>query len=167
MHGLGIFMGLDLKRRSLEELKERFGKHGEHYYSIARALDERLVNPNRERKSLGAETTFARDSHDVEELKKALLPLCEIVASRLEQAHLQGRVVVLKVKFSDFRIITRRATLPLPIHEPEEIHAEVVRLLVEHVELIKSVRLIGVSLQGLEEAGKIRPFQPPLPFMAP
>jgi DNA polymerase IV len=167
MHELGIFTGLDLKGRSLEQLKEHFGKHGEHYYSIARALDERLVNPNRERKSLGAETTFARDTRDVEELKQALLPLCQTVTLRLAQAHLEGRVVVLKIKFSDFRIITRRATLPLPIHEPEEIHREAVRLLVEYVELTRSVRLIGVSLQGLEEVGKLRPFQPPLPFMAP
>jgi DNA polymerase IV len=164
MHELGIYTGFDLKKQSLQELKERFGKVGQHYYHIARAIDERPVEPNRERKSLGAETTFDQDTRDFETLKTKLLPLCEIVAGRLERAWLEGRVVVLKVKFSDFQVITRRATLAHPIHEAPVIHREAVQLL-RHVELVREVRLVGVSLQDFSELGRQHCYQPPLPFV--
>jgi DNA polymerase-4 len=164
MHEEGIFTGLDLKGKSLRDLRARFGKAGEHYFTIARGVDERPVDPNRERKSLGAETTFSRDTRDPKELMAALLPLCETVASRLERAGLGGCVVVLKVKFRDFRIITRRMTLPHPIHEAQAIHKRAVQLLLGHVELVSEVRLIGVSLQEFSRVGERHWYQPPLPF---
>jgi DNA polymerase-4 len=164
MHEQGIYSGLDLKGRSLQDLRARFGKAGQHYYNITRGVDERPVDPNRERKSLGAETTFSRDTRDPEALEAALLPLCETVANRLGRAGLGGCVVVLKVKFSDFRVITRRMTLPYPIHEATAIHKRAVQLLLGHVELVSEVRLIGVSLQELSQVGERRWYQPPLPF---
>ncbi|WP_341531365.1 hypothetical protein WKK05_37235 (plasmid) [Nostoc sp. UHCC 0302] len=71
MHSLGIHTGADLKRRSLLELTHHFGKAGNYYYKIARAEDDRPVEANRVRKSIGAETSFAQDLNDIGQMLQA------------------------------------------------------------------------------------------------
>jgi DNA polymerase-4 len=74
MNELGIFTGFDLKAQSLSVLQERFGKAGTHYYWIARAVDHRPVQPDRIRKSMGAENTFEKDLESFEEMRTELQP---------------------------------------------------------------------------------------------
>lgn len=110
MHSLGIFTGADLTRLSVEELTAAFGKRGRWYYDIARGVDERAVQPSRERKSIGAETTFIEDLGEREAMLDALRPLAEKVLGHLERRDLGADTITLKVKYHDFRQVTRSHT---------------------------------------------------------
>ena len=83
MHQLGIYNGGDLRRQSLEVLVENFGKAGWRYYDLARAIDDRPVNPNRETKSISAETTFTDDTTDLRFLEDKLRKLSTSVSQSL------------------------------------------------------------------------------------
>lgn len=149
MNELGIFTGLDLKAQSLGFLQERFGKAGTHYYWIARAVDNRPVQPDRIRKSVGAENTFEKDLLGVDEMKTALQPIIDKVWRYCEQTGVRGRTVTLKVKFSDFQQITRSRTLTGFIESRSSLEQTSVNLLKMLFPLDKSVRLLGVSLSTL------------------
>ncbi|QRM34491.1 DNA polymerase IV [Microvirga sp. VF16] len=149
MNEFGIVTGLDLKAQSLDFLQERFGKAGTHYYWIARAVDHRLVQPDRIRKSIGAENTFEKDLVVFEEMKAALQPIVDKVWRHCEQTGVRGRTVTLKVKFSDFQQITRSRTLPGYVESRLRLDQASVDLLLLLFPLNKSVRLLGVSLSGL------------------
>jgi DNA polymerase-4 len=111
MHSLGIRTGNDLKRFSETELTRLFGKAGSAYYWNARGVDHRPVTPERVRKSLGAETTFETDIDDAAELRRRLLEISREVWERLRAGYFAGRTITLKVKYADFREISRRKTL--------------------------------------------------------
>ena len=113
MHSLGIFNGLDLKRLSEYDLIKHFGKQGSYYYHIARAIDNREVQPNRERKSVGAENTFETDIENPEEMLEQLEKIAQTLMGRIERVKLYGRTLTIKIKFSDFKQITRSKTFPL------------------------------------------------------
>jgi DNA polymerase-4 len=149
MNELGIFTGLDLKAQSLDFLQERFGKAGTHYFWIARAVDHRPVQPDRLRKSIGAETTFGKDLESLEEMKAALQPIMDKVWRHCEQTGVRGRTVTLKVKFSDFQQITRSRTFPGYVESQSGLDQASVDLLRQLFPLDKSVRLLGVSLSAL------------------
>ncbi|WP_334891048.1 DNA polymerase IV [Nostoc sp.] len=114
MHSLGIHTGADLKTRSLTELTHHFGKAGNYYYKIARAEDDRPVEANRVRKSIGAQTSFARDLSDYSEMLQELEQIAQIVEQRLEQHETRGRTLTLKVKFSDYQQLSRSKTMLAP-----------------------------------------------------
>lgn len=149
MNELGIVTGLDLKAQSLSLLQERFGKAGAHYYWIARAVDHRLVQPDRVRKSVGAENTFEKDLASFEEMTAALQPIVDKVWNHCEQAGVCGRTVTLKVKFSDFQQITRSRTLMGYVDSQSGLEQASVDLLRQLFPMDKSVRLLGVSLSAL------------------
>jgi DNA polymerase IV len=149
MNELGIFTGLDLKAQSLDFLQERFGKAGTHYFWIARAVDHRPVQPDRIRKSIGAENTFEKDLESFEEMKAALQPIMDKVWRHCEHTGVRGRTVTLKVKFSDFQQITRSRTLPGYVESRSGLDQASVDLLRQLFPLDKSVRLLGVSLSAL------------------
>ncbi|WP_295731006.1 DNA polymerase IV [uncultured Muribaculum sp.] len=115
MHKLGIFTGADLRMRTEAELVARFGKAGHDYYLYARGIDNRPVVTERTRKSVGAETTFPEDTDNRRILAVELEGVRRDVQRRMERARFRGRTVVLKLKFDDFRQITRSRTLPHPI----------------------------------------------------
>ncbi len=115
MNKLGVRTGLDLRAQSLEFLNAHFGKAGEYYHWIARGVDDRPVRVDRIRKSLGTENTFADDIFDFEAARTALTPIINKVWRSCGQAGIRGRTVTLKVKFADFRQITRSRTCPLPV----------------------------------------------------
>lgn len=150
MNDLGIVTGLDLKAQSLEFLQERFGKAGTHYYWIARAVDNRPVQPDRIRKSVGAENTFSRDLASLDEMKSALKPIIDKVWKHCEKTDVRGRTVTLKVKFSDFHQITRSRTLPSYVESQGRLEQAAFDLLQALFPLDKSVRLLGVSLSALD-----------------
>jgi DNA polymerase-4 len=128
-----------------------FGASGEHYWRLARGLDERRVVPDRESKSISHETTFAEDIADGEILHAWLVDLAEQVARRLRRREIHGRTVELKVRFADFKTITRSVTLPQPTNVTQELLAAGTQLLTtrlpkDHL----SVRLLGFGVSGLE-----------------
>jgi DNA polymerase IV len=149
---LGIHTGADLKGRSLEDLKQTFGKVGEGFYSLARTQDERPVESNRETKSISNETTFEEDTNDKVFLGKELRPLSEQVAQRLAKAKLEGKTVVLKIKYANFKSITRQTTLEQPLHEAADIEVSA-RTILGDLELERKVRLLGVGVSNLSERG--------------
>ena len=153
-HELGVHTGLDLKVQTLEGLKDIFGKAGEHFYYIVRGIDERLVVANRPYKSVSAETTFETDLYDIEPLVAELTPLAKQVEVRLEQAGLAARAVVIKLKYQDFRVITRRRALPYALTSRGELQREAERLL-RGLELETGVRLLGVGVQSLADVKDI------------
>ncbi|HCC80293.1 MULTISPECIES: DNA polymerase IV [unclassified Methylophaga] len=149
MKNLGIHTGNDLRQKSLAELTERFGKSGQYYYNIARAIDERPVRSSRIRKSLGKETTFAEDILSVPELTNILLGLAEQVLESLNKHDMQGRTVTVKVKYADFQQVTRAQTLDRSIGLAE-LQEWIPKLLARTEAGNKPVRLVGLSLSGFE-----------------
>lgn len=148
MHALRIETGAHLKAWSLPDLQARFGKSGAWYYGIARGVDERPVNPNRERKSSGSETTFDDDLTDPERIKAGVLEMADDVWAWCEKTGRRGRTVTVKVKWSDFENTTRSRTQAQLVQSRDQLRAASLAL----VEMLfppgKSVRLVGVTLSG-------------------
>lgn len=149
MNRLGIITGADLRAQSLEFLTAHFGVSGQHYYNIARGVDHRRVNPDRIRKSVGAENTFFQDIFSFEAAREALSPIVEKVWRYCEQSGARGRTVTLKVKYNDFRQVTRSHTLSAPVADPSELSRLSASLLEGVFPLAKGIRLLGVSLSSL------------------
>ncbi|MFT4031876.1 MAG: DNA polymerase IV [Siphonobacter sp.] len=152
MHKMGIFTGGDLRTQTQETLIRHFGKAGRWYYQIARGEDDRPVNPDRIRKSIGAEETFSTDLEDIELLLNELWPITEEVWRRAERSGKFGKTVTLKVKFGDFEQITRSRTSLQPITE-QRFYERMIKDLFDSIfPLRMGIRLIGVTLSNLEAA---------------
>lgn len=151
MLALGIKTGADLRKKNMEELIHYFGKAGRRYYTFARGIDERPVESDRIRKSMGREKTFEKDLLEPAVIHQELKRLCHHVAQVLEQAQRQGNTVTLKVKYYDFIQITRAATLAKPVYQAHAIWEAVEQLLPKTLVGQKRVRLLGVALSGLSQ----------------
>lgn len=150
MHRLGIETGADLKQQTLEFLAGNFGKFGPYLYGIARGIDNRQVKPDRVRKSVGAEDTFAQDVHQFQPAREGIKPLIEKVWRYCDNNEIGAKTVTLKVKYSDFTQITRSKTFPSQIGDIDQL-ADVVDALLDPIfPPKKGVRLLGVSLSALE-----------------
>ena len=152
MRRLGIETGADLRRQTRAFLQEHFGVSGDWYYSISRGVDHRRVRPDRERKSVGAETTFFRDIDDADAAREGLVPLIDKVWRYCDRETLHGRTVTLKVKFNDFRQITRSRT-GAPVPDAETLRQTVFGLLEGVFPLARSIRLLGVSISSFDDIG--------------
>jgi len=151
MNRLGIHDGLDLRAQTMAFLRQHFGKAGPHYYWIARGVDERPVRPDRIRKSVGAENTFAADLATLEAACAALQPIIEKVWRTCEGAGIRGRTVTLKVKYADFSQATRSRTGSGPVASHDELE-QVSRALLEPLfPVSRGIRLLGVTLSTLNE----------------
>jgi DNA polymerase-4 len=150
MLGLGIENGRDLKSCALEFLRNHFGKAGPYYYAIARGVDDRPVRPNRQRKSIGAETTFLRDLHSYGDAAAAMPAIIDKVWRHSEKTRLRGRTVTLKVKFADFRQITRSHTHVAPITACAEFERRALALLAAIFPTPRGIRLLGLTLSGFD-----------------
>lgn len=149
MHSLGIFTGGDLRLRSEEELVRHFGKTGYFFYNIARGIDERPVIAERARKSLSKETTFEEDLRDPALMLGRLMELSEQVTAALQKEELKARTIFVKVKYSDFKQVTRSLTLEKPVSEFSGLRGEVGHLLEKADVKKKAVRLLGFGVSGL------------------
>lgn len=160
MGKLGIHTGADLRRCSREFLGQQFGKSGDYFYLAARAIDHRAVRPDRIRKSIGSENTFFQDIYSHDELANALLESSETVARHAERTGKSGRTISIKLRYSDFRTLTRARTLPAPVSDAARIQEVALALLapLEPVEL--GVRLLGVTLSSLGEGDDELTFTP-------
>jgi len=148
MFNLGIKIGADLKKFSLENLVEYFGKAGSYYYRIARGRDDRPVQPNRVRKSYGKETTLDTDIDDTNQMIDILYDLAGRVVEGLRREDRQGLTLTLKVKYHDFQSVTRSITFPEPITDTVLIMENVKRLLANTEAGNKKVRLLGISVSN-------------------
>jgi DNA polymerase-4 len=110
MERLGIKTGIDLRAQTQAFLQQHFGKAGSYYYWAARGVDERPVRADRTRKSIGAENTFPADLLTYETARDALREIIDKVWGYCERSGIRGRTVTLKVKFANFRQITRSRT---------------------------------------------------------
>jgi len=154
MKGMGLRTGADLKNLNEDELVQHFGKSGRFYYRIVRGIDERPVQPYRETKSSGAEDTFPYDLTTLEEMNNELITLSAKVAERMRRQQLKGRTVTLKVKYSDFRQITRSRSLPHPVDDEETITMTTLELMQQSFVAGQKVRLLGISLSNFNEPGQ-------------
>jgi DNA polymerase-4 len=168
MKSMGLHTGADLKKLKEEELVKHFGKTGHFYYRIVRGIDEREVQPHRETKSAGAEDTFPYDLTTVEEMDIELERIAGLVHKRLKKHNLKGRTITLKIKYSDFRTITRNHSLPHPVDDLEIITGTAKELLRSTGLSDVQVRLLGISLSNFFEPEIIErkgnPAQLRLPF---
>ena len=159
MHALGIHFGADIRDKGLAWMRERFGKAGEHYHSISLGIDTRPVNPDRIRKSVGAENTFERDLSDRDGMRAALGPLLDKVWRNCEAHGARGRTVTLKAKYADFEQVTRARSLPADVRDRAEMEGVAFSLLDGLFPLRRGVRLLGVSLSGFDGADPDAPRQ--------
>jgi len=142
----------DVAARDPEWLERKLGPGGRHFWELSRGLDERDVIPDAQAKSIGAEDTFEADLRELEALKPHLHSQALRVGRRLRRAGVKSRVVQLKVKFSDFEVITRRVTLDPPTDDGQTLYRAALELM-ERVPTTKAVRLTGVSAQELGKGG--------------
>lgn len=151
MHRLGIHTGADLRKWQEAALVRQFGKAGHLYYGYARGIDHREVVPNRIRKSIGAENTFAEDTDDPTVLLQELSAIRDEVWNRLTRHQFKGRTVVLKIKFDDFRQITRSKTLFSPVDSLHTLQYISEELLASVDFQTHKIRLIGLSVGNINE----------------
>jgi DNA polymerase-4 len=140
-----------LARADIKDLAARYGAHGLRLHELAHGRDNRAVNPREERKGISAETTFNDDLSDLGALEDKLAPLCEKVARHARADGVAGRVVTLKLRTTDFQIITRRKTIPVPTQTAKTLFA-VGREMLAREATGKPWRLIGIGVAELVEA---------------
>jgi DNA polymerase-4 len=161
MQALGIETGADLQETTERELTHHFGKRGGHFKRLAMGEDDRPVQPDRERKSVGAERTFSGDVAEPEEMLSRLEPIAGRVSERLESAGpegtpVRGRTVTLKLKSHDHEVSTRQTTLRRAVRSSETLMRLAERLLGRPHPPEEPVRLLGLSVSSLtggEEGG--------------
>ncbi|NOQ41470.1 MAG: DNA polymerase IV [Desulfuromusa sp.] len=165
MQNLGVLTGADLRLRSRQELDKNFGKAGEYYFNSARGIDLRPVVPNRVRKSIGKETTLTEDTADHGQMLTIIGDLAEKVAALLQTKNTSGLTLTLKVKYSDFQIVTRSISREHPIETADEIMLLSEKLLQKTEAGDRTVRLLGVTISHLTtDIPANEPLQLELPF---
>jgi DNA polymerase-4 len=151
MKKLGLHTGHDLKQLSEQQLTNHFGKAGKFYYRIVRGIDDRAVQPYRQVKSISAEDTFPYDLSDHEEIFDGLDRVAQILYERLQRKSQWGRTLTLKVKYHDFKQVTRRHTSDENFMTLESIQQTARRLMNALLEPGVRIRLLGIGLSGFEE----------------
>ncbi|HTS39534.1 MAG TPA: DNA polymerase IV [Xanthobacteraceae bacterium] len=146
----------DLQRVEEKELVRRYGVEGQRLARLGRGLDDRTVNPERNRKSVSAETTFERDLSSFRPLEQRLWTLTEEVSERLKQDDLSGSTVTLKLKTADFRILTRARSLEDPTQLAGKIFATGRDLLAREINGTR-YRLLGIGVSALSDASAADP----------
>ncbi|MEO1624538.1 MAG: DNA polymerase IV [Bacteroidota bacterium] len=151
MQRMGIYTGGDLKKLDEIEMVRRFGKVGRHYYKIVRAQDNRPVNPNRVRKSIGGERTFADDLNTFEQMWERLEPIAAQVYKYMKKSDNYGRTLSLKMKTPDFQIVSRSRTFGSELRDEQQFMKMAQEMLTEHWQQVGAVRLLGVSVSNLSK----------------
>jgi len=141
----------DLQRADEHDLMRRYGEEGLRLWRLARGIDGRSVNPERDTKSISAETTFNHDIGEFRPLEQCLWELTERVSTRLKANSLAGSTVTLKLKSADFKIRTRARALGAPTQLASRIFAAG-RDLLKHEVGATRFRLIGIGVSNLEDA---------------
>lgn len=162
MKTLGIYTGADMKKLSEQQLMSHFGKVGKFFYQIVRGIDDRPVEPFRETQSVGAEDTFPQDLFEEEELHRELERIATVVARRLDKHQLKGRTVTLKIKYSNFKIITRSKSFAESVYEALFIAKTAKELLEGTLPPPRGIRLLGISVSKFNDGTAPDKFDPQL-----
>ncbi|NUB45177.1 DNA polymerase IV [Fertoebacter nigrum] len=149
----GIRTITDLLRWDRADLTARFGSTGERLWHLARGQDNRRISPDHALKSISKETTFNEDTGDASLLDGHLWRLAEQVADRAKAKDMAGRTVTLKLKRSNFALVSRRHSLPEPTQTADRIYREA-RALMDALRDPGPFRLIGVGISDLSPAGE-------------
>ncbi len=153
LRGLGIHIVADLRGASLDVLVHEFGRYGRTLYQLARGRDDTPLRPHRETKSVSRETTFSHDIYAPEEIERIVRRMARVVAEELRHERLLGRTIRVKVRYPDFRTITRQIRMEAPTDSTyliEETAAALVRRRVRITD--DGVRLLGVGVGGITTA---------------
>ena len=149
---------LTLKKLDEKELVSHFGKMGYFFYQIVRGVDDRPVEAFRETQSVGAEDTFQEDLFDEEELTREIDRIAVIVADRLNKHNLKGRTVTLKIKYSNFKMITRSRSVSNALADASSISSIAKELMIATLPSPRGIRLLGLSVSKFNDV-------PPLEMM--
>lgn len=150
MEGFGIFSGADLAAKDRAWLAAHFGNSADWLYNLARGIDHRRVRSNRPLKSLGGERTFFHDLISDSEIREALAHVCTIVWDRVAKRGARGRTVTLKLRYADFRTITRARSVPSPITDGASLLAAGEAILAPLLPVEQGIRLLGVTLSKFD-----------------
>ena len=150
MKKLGITNGADLKNWDRVQLIRQFGKMGKYFYSIARAEDNREVSPDRPYKSVSSESTYRKDLVEEKQILQALDILCDQVIKRLEKVGTSGRTVTLKVRFEDFKTITRSKSVADKVQGKQQLFDLIKELYYNLDEPVPPIRLFGVGVSNFD-----------------
>ena len=150
MEGLGVFSGADLAGKDPLWLAENFGNSAEWLYNLARGIDHRRVKSNRPLKSLGGERTFFNDLITDTEIREALAHVCSVGWDRAAKKGARGRTVTLKLRYADFRTITRAKSVPSPIVDGASLLAAGEAILAPLLPTEQGIRLLGLTLSKFE-----------------
>ena len=150
---LNIHTFKDLSQTSVKVLEKKFGKYGLRMHHLSMGIDVRDVEPHHDTKSIGNERTFTEDIMHLDLAQRELLSLANKVARRMRKHNVEGKTVTLKVKYSDFILVTRSATLANPLDDEFEIYRQTCDLIKKTDIGKKPVRLLGISLSQLTFLG--------------
>jgi DNA polymerase-4 len=159
----GVWFGKDLKKIDRLELLRLFGKAGNYYYEICRGIDNREVEPSRERKSVGAEQTFLHDLYLEDEIENELLQIANLLWDRAERARVKAKTLTLKFKYSDFEQHTRSKTIVDFFSDKSTLLAESSNLL-KLGGFQKGIRLLGLTLSNFQKEETGKPLQLTIQF---
>jgi len=151
LHHEGLRTIGDLAQADVAQLERLLGSWGAAVHDLAQGIDDRAVVPDRAAESVGAEETYDEDLTSREAIARRLLGQATRVARRLTKSTLSARIVVVKIKYSDFTVRTRRTTLPEAVSDTDSIYAAATSLLDRFAIEGQRVRLTGVSVSGLIE----------------
>lgn len=138
----------DLLKLDKEFLESLFGKGGDYIYGVIRGIDERPVNPTRDRKSIGKERTFSQNTNNIQVLKDYLRKISDLIEIEMVKKDIQAKTISIKLKDENFKNQTRSLTLQEPIYLADDIYLEAIKLLDEAFNG-EYIRLIGISLSNL------------------
>jgi DNA polymerase-4 len=131
---------------------KHFGKPGKFYYKIVRGIDDREVQPYRETKSVGAEDTFPYDLKDYSEMCDELDKIARVVYDRLQRYGLKGRTITVKIKYHNFKQVTRSQSLEDGVASLETI-TMLAKKLLEATDLEDvRIRLLGISISNFHDS---------------
>jgi DNA polymerase IV len=165
METLGIVTGQDLRYKSLDFLQKHFGKSARYYYWASRGRDDRPVEAHHERRSISVEDTFTNDLYETSDLLEAVDRLARILWLRMQNAQVQGRTLTIKIKFADFKQITRSQSRGSLIQSPEVLCIMSRELLRAQLPLRMGARLLGVGVHNFKDAeAEVKPVQLELPW---
>ena len=151
MQRMGITTGLDLKQLSLEKTIKLFGKNGIFYYNIARGTDKRPVDPTRIRKSYGKEITLSHDIQSQTQILDVVKELTLQLVPLLDKNKIKAKTITLKIKYHDFKSITRSYSFSNYNKITKKILIETSSILMKEIEVNKQIRLVGISITNLED----------------
>ncbi len=164
MQYLGIHTGADMRKWEMERLIFHFGKTGSFLYNIVRGFDDRPVEPVRERKSIGSETTLPYDTDDIREIHNILTELAQDISKSLQKKNLASYTLSLKVRYKNFTTITRSITTRTAMLSENDISPLIPGLLATTQAGTVKIRLLGLSVSKLISRMNLA-HQLKLPFM--